>query len=114
MRHYIPQFRRFPVFGREHVRQFLIRLSYYCIITFLTSVLTYRICSIVTGHLICVVIIRLIVCVLFTNVILLGFYFKIPEFKQCVMLADHMTKQRLLFIHKLAVRYEQEEKHYVR
>ena len=102
------------IFGREHVREFLIRLSYYCIITFLTSVLTYRICSIVTGHLICVVIIRLIVCVLFTNVILLGFYFKILEFKQCIMLADHMTKQRLLFIHKLAVRYEQEEKHYVR
>lgn len=101
------------IFGREHVREFLIRLSYYCIITFLASVITYRICSLVTGHLICVVIIRLAVCVLFTNVILLGFYFKIPEFKQCIVLADHMTKQRLFFIHKLAVRYEQEEKHYV-
>ena len=94
------------IFGREHVQEFLIRLTYYIVISFLVAVLTYLLCSFITGTLLCVVIIRLVVCVLFTNVILLIFYFKIPEFKQCVVLADQMTKQRLFFIHKLAIRYK--------
>lgn len=94
------------LFGREHIKEFLIRLIYYSFISFLAAVLTYLFCSFITGNLLCVLIIRLVVCVLFTNIILLIFYLRIPEFKQCVVLADHMTKQRLFFIHKLAVRYK--------
>lgn len=101
------------IFGREYIRKFLIRLAYYTVITFLTAALTYQLCGFITGNLIYVVIVRLTVCVLFTNVLLLIFYFKIPEFKQCVILADHMTKQRLCIIHKLAARYKQEENNYV-
>ncbi len=101
------------IFGGEHIREFMIRLAYYTVITFLTAALTYQLCSFITGNLIYVVIVRLTVCVLFTNVLFLIFYFKIPEFKQCVILADHMTKQRLCIIHKLAARYKQEENNYV-
>ena len=94
------------IFGQSHIREFLIQLTYYILVTFLAAVITYWICSVITGNLIYVVVIRLIVCVLFTNLLLLIFYFKIPEFKQCVILADNMTKQRLRIIHKAAVRYK--------
>ena len=99
------------IFGRKHIREFLVRLAYYAAITFLAAALTYRVCGFITGNLIYVVSVRLAVCVVFTNVLLLIFYFKIPEFKQCVILADHVTKQRLFFIHKLAVRYKQEDQY---
>lgn len=102
------------IFGQKHVREFLKRLAYYVAAAFLAAVLTYWICSFISGNLIYVVIVRLLVCVLFTNLLLLIFYFKIPEFKQCVILADNMTKQRLSFVHKAAARYKQEGNHYVR
>lgn len=102
------------IFGQNHIKEFLIRLVYYVFATFLAAALTYLLCSFITGNLVYVVAVRLIVCVLFTNFLLLTFYFKIPEFKQCVILADHMTKQRSSIIHELATRYKQEENHYVR
>ena len=102
------------IFGRKHIREFLMRLGYYVLATFLAAFLTYWVSSFVTGNLICVVIVRLMVCVLFTNLLLWSFYFKIPEFKQCVILADNMTKQRFGVIHRFADRYKREENQDVR
>lgn len=101
------------IFGQNHIREFLIRLVYYILMTFIVAVLTYWICRLIIGNLVYVVIARLMVCMVFTNFLLLISYFKIPEFKQCIILADHVTKQRLGMIHKLAVRYKQEESHNV-
>ena len=102
------------IFGQKHIREFLMQLAYYIIVTFLAAVLTYWICNFITGNLICVVIVRLIVCVLFANLLLLIFYFRIPEFKQCVILTDNITRQRLRIIHKIAGRYKREGNHNVR
>lgn len=101
------------IFGQNHIWEFLIRLAYYIFVTFLAAVLTYWICSFIIGNLIYVVIVRLMVCILFTNLLLLIFYFKIPEFKQCVILADNITEHRLSIIHKFVVHHRQEGKHNV-
>lgn len=102
------------VFGQNHIREFLIRLTYYVFVTFFAAVSTYWICSFIIGNLIYVIIVRATVCVLFTDFLLLLFYHKIPEFKQCVILADNMTRHRLKIIHKAAVSYKQQEDQYVR
>lgn len=93
------------IFGTKYIRQFLVRLAYYTVVTFIAAVITYQICRYIDLPLIYMIAVRFIICIVCTNILLAIFYFKLPEFGQCVVLADDVTKQRLIVVHKFASRY---------
>ena len=91
------------IFDRSCLGAFLKRLGYYIPVSFAAAGISYWICSFIVSPalpLIYVIVIRLFICLLCTNSLLLAFYFKLPEFTQCLILADQMTKGKFKIIHK--------------
>lgn len=89
------------IFDKSCLKPFLRRLGYYLLVSGVILVISYYICSFVNLPLIYVIIIRLCICLVCTNLLLFAFYFKLPEFKQCLVLADHITKGKIRIIRKL-------------
>ena len=88
------------IFGKQYLAPFLKRLSYYIVVSIIVMVVSYYICRCVKLPLVSVIIIRLITCLTCTNTLLFAFYFKLPEFKQCLILANHITKGKIRIIKK--------------
>lgn len=88
------------IFGKQYLAPFLKRLSYYIVVSIIVMVVSYYICRCVKLPLVSVIIIRLIICLTCTNTLLFAFYFKLPEFKQCLILANHITKGKIRIIKK--------------
>ena len=97
------------IFGKNYIIPFLKRLGYYVFVSFVSAVISYWICSFFVLPLIYEIAVRLIVCLICTNGLLFVFCFKLPEFKQCVVLADYVTRKRIKIIHKYAAKYGGQE-----
>ncbi len=89
------------IFDPKCLRSFLKRLGYYVFVSGIVMAVSYYICGLVKLPLIYVIIIRLAICLICANLLLFIFYFKLPEFKECLILADHITKGKIKSIHKL-------------
>ena len=83
------------IFEREHLYGYLKKLLYYCLISFISCVVTYLVCSKVNFGLIFTLIIRGVICVIVPNLIYLLVYHKRAEFKESLLLINKMTKGKM-------------------
>lgn len=89
------------IFDKSCVRPFLKRLGYYVFVSAVAVVISYSICTCIHLPLVYTVLIRLVVCMICTNLVLFAFYFKLPEFRQCLILLDRMTNGKIGIFHRL-------------
>lgn len=89
------------IFDKSCVRPFLKRLGYYVFVSAVAVVISYSICTCIHLPLVYTVLIRLAVCMICTNLVLFAFYFKLPEFRQCLILLDRMTNGKIGIFHRL-------------
>ena len=83
------------IFEKKQLFGYLRKLLYYCLIVFISCVITYFICSKVNLGLIATLILRAVICVVFPNLIYLVAYHERREYKESLMLIDKMTKGKL-------------------
>lgn len=83
------------IFGLKNVSAFLKRLGYYVLVSALAVMSSYLACGLIHLPLIGTVVVRLVVCCLCANLIFFLFCHRLPEFAQCLRLADHMLGGRL-------------------
>ncbi len=89
------------VIGTEFIFPFAKRLLYYTGITVLACVLTYRVCVLIVAPLVVTIAVRLGICVLGTNLTFFICYCRMPEFDDCVQLADRVCKGKLKILRRL-------------
>lgn len=83
------------VFEKERLRSFLGKMFTYCILTIISCIVTYFICSTINTSLWVTLALRGFICLIIPNMIFFLAYHKRNEFKQSVLLADNMTKGKL-------------------
>lgn len=82
------------LFEKSQLSQYIKNLMFYVIISLITCILTYLICSkIVLGDWI-TIIVRGIICCIIPNTIFFLAYHKLSEFKGCLQLVDKMTREK--------------------
>lgn len=89
------------IFDKDSLKTFLKRLGYYVLVSGIVVAVSYYICGFVNLPLIYVIVIRLGICLICTNFLLFIFYSRLPEFQQCLVLANRITKGRIKIIRKL-------------
>jgi len=82
------------IFERKFLPDYLKSLLYYCVIVFISCILTYYICSKINIGLIATLLIRGVVCVIVPNVVYLVAYIRRTEFKDSLSLVNNITKGR--------------------
>ncbi len=88
------------IFERKYMKEFLVRICYYVLISTIVVGVTYVLCRIIRLPLIPTIVVRLIICCVVTNIFLFVGYRRLPEFKQCMELMDRMTRGKFGFIFK--------------
>lgn len=83
------------IFDRKYKKNFLQRMLFYVIVTFLGCVCTYAICNLFDGNVVEILVVRLLICMIVPNMIFIVCYFKLPEFEQSVNLIDTVTKGKI-------------------
>ena len=83
------------LFDRVYLNLFLKRMVHYVLATGITMFITFFLCSFVNLPLVFEIIIRLAICIVCANLILFAFYFKLPEFHSCIVLANRMTRGKI-------------------
>ena len=83
------------VFEKKRLRSFLGKMFTYCILTIISCIVTYFICSTINTSLWVTLALRGFICLIIPNMIFFLAYHKRNEFKQSVLLADDMTKGKL-------------------
>lgn len=89
------------LFDRIYLKRFLKQMAYYVLATGITMIITYYLCGFVDLPLIFVILARLVICIVCANLILLVFYYRLPEFHSCIILANRMTKGKIKILRKL-------------
>ena len=83
------------IFEKKYLWPFLRVLVRYCVIVFLSCVVSYFICSFINVGLLVTFMIRLVICCIVPNVIYYIVYRKTEEFQGTLVLANSMTKGKL-------------------
>lgn len=92
------------IFEKKHLYRYLINLLYYCLVVFISCLVTYFICCRFKFGLISTFFIRGIVCVILTNLIYFLAYRRKTEFKDSLVLVNKMTKGKMnRFLEKLGM-----------
>ena len=89
------------LFDREQLKSYLIQLIGYTLITALTCFISERLCMFVQGANWSVLIIRFVICIIIPNTIFFILYRNQPVFRECLQLADRITKNKLKLENKL-------------
>lgn len=93
------------IFEKKHLLGYLRKLLYYCLIVFISCIITYFICTKVNLGLIATLILRGVICVVLPNFIYLVAYHERREYKESLVLIDKMTKGKLrVILTKLGMR----------
>lgn len=71
-------------FTKISVKDFFIQHIHYLIVTSINLLLTYFVCSRITGNIVTVIILRLVVCMIFSNLFYLGIYYKTKEYQNAI------------------------------
>lgn len=82
------------IFEKNCLKIFLERLGYYIFVTGIVITISYYICGFVRMPLIYVIVVRLGICLTCTNLLFWFFYGKLPEFKQCLAMANRLMKRK--------------------
>lgn len=90
------------IFDKKYLRPYLKKLLFYCLIVFISCVVTYFICNRFFMGLITTLMVRLLICMIIPNVIYFLVYHKMDEYQQTLVLVDHMTKGKAKQILKIA------------
>ena len=83
------------VFDKKDLLPYLKRLLFYTLVTVAGCVATYWLCSLVPLERWPLLIVRGILCCIVPNLIYLGVYHALPEFRESLILVDKMTKGKL-------------------
>ena len=83
------------IFEKKYLYGYLKKLLYYCLIVFISCVITWFVCSRIKFGLIITLVIRAIICVVLPNLIYLFVYHKISEYIEALALIDKITKGKL-------------------
>ncbi|MCD7789591.1 MAG: polysaccharide biosynthesis protein [Bacteroides thetaiotaomicron] len=92
------------VFDHLHITAFLKKMAYYIPVTILMCAVSYALCSSVHTGLFLTVVIRLFICCIVSNLLLLLFYHRLPEFRKGLRLIDKMLKYKIKPLHKIVVK----------
>lgn len=99
------------VFERKNLKQYVSKLGFYLLVTVLTAIMTYCLCTLIKGDMWIVMIGRTLLCIVFTNVMFFFIYRKRREFKESVVLADKIINGK--FGMKIKVFFKFEPKKYL-
>lgn len=88
------------IFDKTNIKKYIFQLLKYACITIITGAITYRICLFVNVALFPTLIIRLCICLVVPNIIFFFTYHKQPEYKECIILINKMTKGKISFLNK--------------
>lgn len=88
------------IFDRKYLNEFLQRITLYVIVTLITCICTFAICSLFRGNLVIVFLLRLLICMIIPNTIFLLSYFRLAEFRESINLFDTITRGKISFFHK--------------
>lgn len=80
------------LFERAHLFDYLKKLLYYCVVIFVSCIITYFICEKISFGLVITILGRGIVCLIIPNLIYLMAYKSRKEFKDSLVLINKMTK----------------------
>lgn len=83
------------LFEKKMLLSYLRKLIYYTVVSVIVCFSCYMACQLVTGDSVICLIIKMVICCIVPNVLFLCLYFRQAEFKQCVVLVDNMTKNKL-------------------
>ncbi len=83
------------IFDKREMLKYVKKMLIYCIVVFITTLLSFILCSLITGDLIKVIILRAIVSVIVSNLVYLICFRKTNEFKEVLILGDRITKGKL-------------------
>lgn len=84
------------IFERKNMRPFLRKLFFYCLIVFISCVVSYCVCNLVQGNLVFTIIVRGVICCIIPNIMYFVVYHRTEEYKASLVLANNMTKGKLL------------------
>ena len=83
------------LFEKNYARGYILQLIYYSIITLIVAAATYFACTLIhVGNTITFVL-RVAICVVIPNSLFLIIYRQMPDFKDAVLLVNHVTKGKL-------------------
>ncbi len=82
------------IFDRKYMWTYLKKIFFYVFMVAVSCVVTYFVCSFINFGLIVTILLRGIICIILPNVLYYVAYRKTEEFKQLVVMADHITKGR--------------------
>ena len=88
------------IFEKKNMLLFLKKLFLYCLVVFISCVISYCICNLVKGNLIIIILVRGVICCIIPNAIYFIVYKKTKEYQDALILANTMTKGKLLRIFK--------------
>ncbi len=83
------------IFERKHLYEYLRNLLFYCVIVFISCIITYFLCSKIKTNIIMTLFIRCVICIIVPNSIYLFCYRSKREFNETLQLANIMTKGKL-------------------
>lgn len=82
------------IFGTHYIIFFLKRLGYYFAVASVVVLITYGVCQMIQASPWLTVMIRILICMILTNVLYLGLCFKLPEFKQCMLIVERIVGRK--------------------
>lgn len=82
------------IFDRKYMWPYLKKVFFYVFMVAVSCVVTYFVCSFINLGLVATILLRGVICVIIPNVIYYLAYRKTEEFKQLVVMVDHITKGR--------------------
>ena len=88
------------IFDRKYLFGYLRSLLYYCVVVFISCILTYIICSKINIGLLATLFARAVICVVAPNLVYLIAYRQRPELKNSLALVNNMTRGKFKSVFK--------------
>lgn len=87
------------LFKRKYLGEYLKKLFFYTIVSIIGICIVYIPCSYINfDKIILTLVLRLILCLVIPNIIYIMVYYKLPEFKQTIQLANRITYGKIKFL----------------
>lgn len=83
------------VFEKKYLFPYLKKILKYCIVVFISCIITYFICNIFSFNLIVTLLIRLMICIFLSNICYFVIYRKTKEYQQSLELVNKMTSGKI-------------------
>ena len=86
------------IFEKKNVKNYLLFIFKYVILTLISCVICYFVCSLFNIDMYLTLVINLLICILVSNIIYFICSFKTKEFSECFKLINRITKGKIKFL----------------